>query len=96
MPEENFNKSLLLIIINDSQVIVRVLNSNSDIPYFITAKKRDIIQAIISFDVKILNYSLDEIGSLYYSRDIPSRINHLLALELRDACGCWVLESIID
>ncbi|EAS27286.3 uncharacterized protein CIMG_13496 [Coccidioides immitis RS] len=39
MPEENFNKSLLLIIINDSQVIVRVLNSNSDIPYFITASK---------------------------------------------------------
>ncbi|KAM5444027.1 Phosphotransferase enzyme [Microsporum ferrugineum] len=58
-------------------------------------EKRDIVQAIVSFDVKIRNSPLGGFGSLYYPRDIPSEIKHLPAFKSKD-CGRWVLGPTTD
>ncbi|OJD23726.1 hypothetical protein ACJ73_04926 [Blastomyces percursus] len=65
-------------------------------PRLSNEEKRDIVRAMVSFDVKLLNHPLGGIGSLYYSRDIPSGTKHLPALGLRDACGRWVLGPTTD
>lgn len=58
-------------------------------------EKRDIVRAVVSFDVRALNHPLGGIGSLYYPKDIPSGTKHLPALGSRD-CGRWVLGPTTD
>ncbi|KMQ48464.1 hypothetical protein HL42_0925 [Trichophyton rubrum] len=65
-------------------------------PRLSNEEKREIIQAMVSFDVKMLNHPLGGIGSLYYPRDIPSGTNQLPALGMNDACGRWVLGPTTD
>lgn len=65
-------------------------------PRLSNEEKRKIVQAMVSFDVKILNHPLGGIGSLYYPRDIPSGTNQIPALGLNVACGHWVLGPTTD
>ncbi|EAW23511.1 uncharacterized protein NFIA_022220 [Aspergillus fischeri NRRL 181] len=65
-------------------------------PQLSNDQKRDIIQAIAKFDVKLVNHPLGVIGSLYYPDDIPSGIKRLPALGSNDTCQRWVLGPTTD
>ncbi|PGH18880.1 hypothetical protein AJ80_04298 [Polytolypa hystricis UAMH7299] len=65
-------------------------------PRLSNEEKRDLVQAIVSFEVRVLNHPLGGIGSLYYSKDIPSGMKYLPALGLNDIRGHWVLGPTTD
>lgn len=55
-------------------------------PHLSNEQKRDIIRAIVKFDVRLVNQPLGGIGSLYFPNDIPSGIKHLPVLGSKNTC----------
>ncbi|RLL99158.1 hypothetical protein CFD26_104776 [Aspergillus turcosus] len=65
-------------------------------PHLSNEQKRDIIQAIVKFDARLVDHPLGGIGSLYYPNDIPSGIKHLPVLGSKNTCQRWVIGPTTD
>lgn len=67
-------------------------------PNLSNQQKRDIVQAIVKFDVTALNHSLGGFGSLYYPNDIPKGIKHIPVQGPNDTSSGerWVLGPTTD
>ncbi|KAI1983645.1 Phosphotransferase enzyme [Ophidiomyces ophidiicola] len=59
-------------------------------------QKRDIIQAVVKFEIKFLSNPFGGIGSLYYPKDVPRGTKVIPAASLNKAYSRWILGPTTD
>lgn len=65
-------------------------------PRLTNHEKRDLVQAVVSIEVKMLNHPLGGIGSLFYPKDVPPGTKSIPALGPKETCSRWVLGPTTD